>query len=848
MVGKGIGTVTTIGNRRIETAVLYLSLLMVLVVLVIYRSQPAFLALGGAYLLLAFLHLRRQSERSTDLSRSILQFAFDGVPDPAIIIDKNGHVKAMNKAAHTAFGCEISSDDAVPCYSIMQRLGVDCSGPDEFCTLASGQASRKIQELTDAAGETRLVEIRTTPLLDEGGEFVGVLEVAHDLNQGERAALRLRQAKENAERVSEAKSEFIATISHEVRTPMNAVMGMADLLQLTTLTRKQESYLRTIQSSGSMLLSLVNNALDYSELQEAELVVERRDIDVRELIQHVLEIMGFQAYSKGLELACRIEKNMPLCIIGDDARLQQVLVNLVSNGIRFTDKGEVLVNVQTRTDENGQSLWLCSVTDTGSGISDELKQQLFQPFINEGSGKPIRKHGSGLGLTICKWLVEGMGGNIGVDSKPGVGTCVWFTLPLQVAAVQVRSEPVRTDQLKGIPALIVHDNFRVASIMGEYLEDWGMSYDIVIDADAALERLRSAAARGQPYEVAVIDCTLPETDGLELAQQIRKNGDISNLPIVLLASIAHPLEIGQISSIGKIRCVNKPVLPAEFGSNLLKLLPGHDEADPIADAHNRVDAPGQDLRILIAEDNPINRQLLQGMLQSLGYQPSTVDDGAAVLPALDRHPYDLILMDCQMPGMDGDEVTRRIRQHPDARIRQITIIAISANVSAKNQQECREAGMDDFLAKPVRLRILQKKISHWCAHFDECNTSNAEPQARPALSSETEVQSHLLDRAGVDMDFLSGYIDMFLEDTATRLEILRVALEHNDRITLRRESHSLKGACLEMGASAMAAYCSSVCDAAEDGRSDEIAEVLPILREEFQRVRPIFEAAKIRLV
>ena len=343
-----------------------------------------------------------------------------------------------------------------------------------------------------------------TPLIDADGQFAGAVEVVHDLSESEQITLKLRQAKEDAETVSRAKSECIAMMSHEVRTPMNAILGMVDLLQLTSLTRKQQDYIRTIQSSGNTLLSLVNNVLDYSDLQAGGLVINNKAFDIRRFIEHVLEMMGFQAYSKGLELACRIDADVPSHIMGDEDRLGQVLVNLLSNAVRFTDQGEVIITVSTEVDADGQATWTCAVTDSGMGISSQVRAKLFDPFVRDDQRDSSRIHGGGLGLTICKWLVDGMGGSIQVDDGPISGTRMSFRLPLEVPAIAETTMPI-AEVLNGSRALVIHDNGRITAIIGGYLSDWGVSWETAADGETGIQQLRTAVRENQQYDAVLIN-------------------------------------------------------------------------------------------------------------------------------------------------------------------------------------------------------------------------------------------------------------------------------------------------------------------------------------------------------
>ena len=767
-------------------------------------------------------------------SSNFIQTVIDGIPDPVLIIDPNFAVTAMNATARKACGDLSSSDGHIECYRMMERLGTACGDPDRPCSLFDGKACRHIQERTSADGRTHPAEIRMTPLMDAQGQFAGAVEVVHDLSESEQVTLKLRQDKEDAETVSRAKTECIAMMSHEVRTPMNAILGMVDLLQLTSLTRKQQDYMRTIQSSGNTLLSLVDNVLDYSELQAGELVINNEAFDIRRFIEHVLEMMGYQAYSKGLELACRIDQNVPSHIVGDEDRLRQVLVNLLSNAVRFTDHGEVIISVSTEVDADGAATWICAVTDTGMGISPQVKASLFDPFVRDDQRDSSRIHGGGLGLTICKWLIDGMGGKILVDDGPDRGTHMSFRLPLEVPTIAESVAPA-TGVLSDLRALVVHGNERMTAIIGDYLSDWGVSWDTADTGETGMEQLQTAVREKQPYDVVLIEAGLPAMDGLSLARAIRAEQDITDLPVIMLTSIAHPLEIGQISQIGGIRCVNKPVLPSELQYNLRKLIAGEEGGQAlklVSDTPDAVAGQTARLRILIAEDNPLNRKLLLNMLASLDYEADSVDDGPDVLEALARKAYDLILMDCQMPGMDGHEVTQHIRSEPHKYRSQPVIVAVTADVSAKHRVQCSESGMDDFIAKPIRRQQLLDGLQHW--------------QSK-ASSHEQDVRTHLQDRANDNQHFLVSYIDLFVADTDSRIKLLLDGAAKEDWDAVRRQGHALKGACLEMGAIAMSQQCEIVRRATEKRDAHYLCKTLLDLEQEFERIRPVLEASKKRL-
>ena len=727
----------------------------------------------------------------------------------------------------------------------MHGLSAPCDDADHPCTLTSGQPCKRVENRINDSGEFQQVEIRTTPLRGSVGEITGAIEVVHDLNEREQIAYRLRQAKERAETASQVKSEFVAMMSHEIRTPMNAVLGMTDLLRLTELTRKQQGYIQTIQSSGNMLLSLVDNILDFSRLGAGALKLQSCEFSVIELLERVLEITGYHAYLKGLELAGFLDANMQLRVCGDKNRLRQILVNLVSNAVKYSEQGEIIVSVSVRSESTNMTELLFSVTDRGIGMTDEVKQQLFIPFTDVGEQAAGKQQGTGLGLAICKQLVEYMGGKIGVESQPGEGTRIWFTVPVESKASSQPDPACRVPALQGQRVLMVCRNPSLARIICSYTRGWDMTCDIAASADEALQLLKAEALSGQAYGLAIIDNATGAVGGLKLARQIRSTDDVKLLPVILLTPISRPLELGEISSIGRILCVNKPVLPSELQLALFKIMGPNGKTDTENNMEFSRNGEHDGIQILVAEDNLVNRRVLTGMLKSLNYSAECVEDGPAVLAALEDKSYDVVLMDCQMPGMDGEQVTERIRQDRRRFQNQPVIVAITADASLEHRSACLTAGMDDFIAKPLRLAKLRKGLRRWKAMAIARTTDDDDIGALSDFLANQQARDQLRDRAAEQgATFLNGYIDLFLQDTASRLDSLEAAFAKHDLDTLRRESHALKGACLEFGVVRMSRYCDEIRDSAEDEKFDQAPYLLHGLRKEFDRIRPVLEAEK----
>lgn len=650
------------------------------------------------------------------------------------------------------------------------------------------------------------------------------------------------------EAASRLKSEILATMSHEIRTPMNAVLGMTDLLRLTNLTRKQLGYLDTIQSSGDMLLSLLDNTLDYARLEAGGIELQRQEFDVSEVLERVLQIMGYQAYLKGLELIVDFAVASPFRIVSDIDRLRQVLVNLVSNAVRYSEKGVIVIRVVSEDREDSRINLTFSVTDQGVGMSKELQEALSSPLESFDILPHNTQHGSGLGLTICKSLVQHMGGEIRASSVSGEGSSVWFSIPVETVAHEPGGGGSDLAVLENERALVINSNMLTAEIICRYFEDWGLDFALANDVASALSMLDTNSGE---FSLAIIDKDLLDDDGLLLARQIRARRATENLPIILLTSIARPLEVGEISLVGNIRCVNKPVLPSELRHELLRLTRADTEfaaESIVAEMESEIAiTPNRQLRVLIAEDNMVNSRMLLAMLCSLDCYPDIVENGHAALKALAREAYDLVLMDCQMPGLDGDQVTKELRTNPRLYRSQPVVIAVTADNSDKHRRRCLDSGMDGFIAKPIRLQKLASGLEQWPLLLGTRQASGADDAVAASDDEDlrSRVRSQLNDRKGTSgAEFAHNYIDLFLTDTASRLDKMRKALSARNANELSRQSHALKGSCLEFGVVRMGQYCDSLRKASEADNLEEATRVLAMLDNEYARVRPVFEAEK----
>jgi two-component system sensor histidine kinase/response regulator len=813
---------------------------------------------------------RKHAEAELLREKKFLETLNMNSPVAIVVLDTDGGIVSCNPAFEKLFGYgagEIVGKNLDALITSPELLGE----ANAYTKQALGGFVRGIGPRRRKDGEFVSVELCGVPVVVEG-ERIGTLAIYHDITE-------LIRAQRDAERANQAKSEFLANMSHEIRTPMNGVIGMLELALDTPLNAEQQDYLQTSLKSAEALLTLLNDILDYSKIEAGRLDLELINFSLRTAVEDVAYTLAKRAQDKGLEMACLIDPDLTSNLRGDPGRLRQILVNMVGNAIKFTHYGEIVIRAEPIEETEKEVTVHFSVQDTGIGIPFERQAAVFERFT-QADGSTTRTYGgTGLGLTISKQLVEVMGGRIGLESKPGVGTTFWFDIRFEKQPLQKRGDtgpltPMGPVNLTQARILIVDDNQTNRMVLTKNVEALGSRVDAVASGAKGIETLRNAHRANDPYHIVLLDMQMPGMDGEQVARAIKSDPAVKDVKILVLTSMGHRGDGPRLEALGCSGYLLKPVKQQLLFDAVVAVLEQREDRSPgLITRHMLSENRKQGLRVLLAEDNAINQKLAVILLQKAGYSVDAVDNGAQALEKVQSNQYSAVLMDVQMPEMDGFEATRQIRaMEKDGR--HIPIIAMTAHAMPEDRDRCLAAGMDDYVTKPLDSRVLFSVIDRWTqaedgeayapaeipqdysSHSDafELNIDDGlfgesapararEPVtvapadvAAPALPIDFDVALHRLFDG--DRDFMKTMLVEFRGHLPERVSAIREALDKGDAGSMGRLAHNLKGISLNFSAEPVAALALKLEDL---GKHEDLSGAPALVAELDSEVRRLIK-------
>ena len=817
----------------------------------------------AAYMTDACRNITNQERTETELreSESVQRALMENLSVGVMIVDAQTRViEKVNPHACTLFGAPASQIEGHRCHRFL------CPAEENACPVCDlGQQVDNADRILLRSDGSRMSILKSVSVVQIKGRgkliecFIDISkrkrieeELLYANQQLELTTARANDLAAQASLANAAKSEFLANMSHEIRTPMNGVIGMTGLLLDTDLSSEQRQYAEIVRTSAEALLSLINDILDFSKIEARKLELETLDFDLRLTVEDTAEMLAIRAQQKGLDLNCLISPEVPALLRGDPGRLRQILTNLGGNAIKFTDGGEISMRVELEAEDQNRVMLLFTVTDTGIGIPENKIPELFSPFT-QADGSTTRKYGgTGLGLAISKQLTELLGGEIGVTSEAGKGSSFWFTAEFAKQPVHLQSSPMPVAELRGVRVLIADNHPANRRLVATYLTDWGCRFDETGDGEIALARLAEAADAGDPYQAILLDSGIGAMAGAHWARRMRENPKLAQTRLIMITALGERGEASRLEQEGFDGYLTKPLRQGHL-RDCLALVLGRAESLPPAAAsrlvtrHTVSEARKRRVRILVAEDSITNQKVALHILGKLGYRADAVANGKEAIAALSAIPYDLVLMDCQMPEIDGFEATRRIRRAKAGVLDpRVPIVAMTAYAMKGDSERCLEAGMSDYLSKPVLPADLASMIERWLPEEEPDDASgpiallNSGAGGGQAGKDVFDLES-FMNRILGDTELAKELVEGFLAEMPEQLERIHIATDEGDHLSAEQQAHRIKGASANLSALALYESAHAMEMAAKDRNSESMSELMPQMDQCFRLLKVSLE-------
>lgn len=803
---------------------------------------------GEVQLLIDSFNSMAHELQTTTVSRDYVDNIIDSMQEALVVLSPEGKMIKVNKAALMLLEYEEKELIGQQIGMLVASKSSDDNAEEDIW---NGYFSGNMEKTFLAKNGRRIPVLFSAAMLWDGhNAFQGVVCVAQDITKLKKTEKELIEARRAAEESNKIKSEFLANVSHEIRTPMNGIIGMTTLALETDLSEEQRDYLGTIQRSANALLDIINDILDFSKIEAGKLSLEIINFNLRLTVEGVIDTLAPQASAKGLKLECFLSPEVPSMLRGDPGRLRQVLLNFGSNAVKFTHTGDVLIQAELQEEREDRATILFSVTDTGIGIPRDKQDVIFDAFV-QADGSTTRLYGgTGLGLSITKNLATMMGGEIGVESEVGRGSRFWFSATFEKQGEEEVSSDKAPPDMNNVRVLVVDDNETNSTILVKMLEKFGCNAEAVGSGVDAIRTLKEAGMGANPFQILFLDMQMPGMDGEHTAMIIRHTPEISTIPIIILTSVGRRGEVSHLRDLGCDGYLVKPIRQSFLLDAIAAVMSirdgkGNVREKIVVTRHSVREEKLKNIKILLVEDNPINQKVAVAVLKKEGYRVDAVENGFLAVEAAGQNNYDLILMDVQMPEMDGVEATRLIREKEGGKRRSV-IIAMTANVMSEDKDRCLEAGMDDYISKPLEPGEVFSVLGKWVrARVDdvpvrqkEASVSRVEPDKGGPSDAIIDMESAML-RFGDDREFYRELIGDFLNYVPGRIKALEEAVQARDVENIQSYAHSIKGAAGNLSARKIFSTALRIENRGSGGVLEDVSLLVEELKSEIARLKEL---------